>query len=169
MNNSRTLLLGHHFWCLHIQKGRWQWHSIWQCLWGGAGLNCLNHFWAQKLKLIWQLSWADEWAIAGSWKCRDRNKVGGDKPNIEYIKLLNLTNKQNEVLVVGRQNQEILFSSLEITKGRGQWNSTLLGQLWCTKIILSYLGKQRKNCQSFLAGYLDVFIKMKRNVEAKKL
>ena len=31
----------------------------------------------------------------------------------------------------------------------------------------SYLGKQRKNCQSFLAGYLDVFIKMKGDVEEK--
>lgn len=31
--------------------------------------------------------------------------VGGEKPNIEYIKLLNLANKQNEILVVGRQSQ----------------------------------------------------------------
>lgn len=50
--------------------------------------------------------------------------MGGDKPNIEYIKLLNLTNKQNEVLVVGRQNQEILLVLWKSQRAEVSRNST---------------------------------------------
>lgn len=49
-----------------------------------------------KIDLATELGY--EWAVMGSWKCRGKgNKVGGDKPNVEYIKLLNVANKQNPI------------------------------------------------------------------------
>lgn len=51
-----------------------------------------------KFKIGLATELAYEWAVMGSRKCRGKgNKVGGDKPNVEYIKLLNLANKQNPI------------------------------------------------------------------------